>query len=109
MSPTDLPCLDHFLNAYMHQDWTVFGDSLQDVVKTFADDSAPEDVRGLQADIDVLVATEGSQLEADFRVLFPNSVSPAGWGMTAEQWLHHVAGLAGAIVRPPHPPGQKGD
>jgi hypothetical protein len=109
MSLTTLPCLDHFLNAYMHQDWTIFGDSLQDVVKTFADDSSPEDVRGLQADIGAFVRGEGSHLEADFRKLFPNSASPSGWGMSAEQWLNHVAGLAGAIAPPTHFSGQEGD
>lgn len=97
---TTFPQLDHFLNGYMHQDWSLFGNSLHDVVAAFADDTSEDDVKGLQANIDAFLLAEGSRLEADFPVLYPNSVTPAGWGMTAGQWLTHVAGLAASIAAP---------
>ncbi len=100
MTITTFPRLDHFLNGYMHQDWALFGDSLQTVVAAFADDTSADDVRGLQADIAAFMRAEGSRLEFDFPSMFPNSVTPSGWGMTAGQWLTHVAGLAAAIAAP---------
>jgi hypothetical protein len=89
------PHLDHFLNAYMHQDWKLFGDSLESVVRGYAVDTSPHDVRQLKAEIDQFIASEGDNIEPDFHRLYPNSVLPSGWGMTAEQWLREVAKLAG--------------
>ncbi len=100
MTITTFPRLDHFLNGYMHQNWMFFGDSLQNVVAAFADDTSTDDVRGLQVDFDAFIRAEGNRQEADFPAIFPNSVTPYGWGMTAGQWLTHVAGLAASIAAP---------
>jgi hypothetical protein len=35
-----LPHLDEFLNGYMHQDWRIFGDTLEDVVAVYASDTS---------------------------------------------------------------------
>jgi hypothetical protein len=89
------PHLDHFLNAYMHQDWMLAGDSLQDVIHTYARENSPEDARELQVEIGDFITLRGKSLEADYYALFPNSVTPSGWNMKVDQWLCHVAELAG--------------
>jgi hypothetical protein len=95
------PHLDQFLNGYMHQDWHLFGDSLQDVVLTYAQDTSPNDVINLQSEINEFIKLEGNKIEADYYRLFPNSVAPAGWDMKVDQWLHHVAGITARILPNP--------
>lgn len=92
---TRFPRLDHFLNAYMHQDWRLFGNSLEDVVREYASDSSASDVRSLQREIHFLLVSEGDRIEADYYRLFPNSVLPSAWHMTVADWLRYVAKLAG--------------
>jgi hypothetical protein len=89
------PHLDHFLNAYMHQDWDLFGDSLAQVLLRYARDTSPTDLQQLQHEIVQFINSEGPNIETDYYALFPNSVLPSGSNMTAEQWLRHVAMLAG--------------
>ena len=85
------PHLDHFLNAYMHQDWNLFGNSVEDVLRVYALDNSPEDLKRLEGEINDLIALEGDQLEIDYYRLYPNSVLPSGWHMTVREWLRYVA------------------
>lgn len=89
-----LPHLDHFLDAYMHQDWQLFGDTLEAVVAAYAEDTSPEDAEALQGEIALLLAAVGDRVEPAYLALYPNGVLPSGWGMTVEQWLRRVAELA---------------
>ncbi len=92
------PHLDHFLNAYMHQDWRLSGDSLHDVLLTYAKDTSPDDLMGLQSEIGDFIQQQGSEIEARYYTLFPNSAIPSGWDMKPDQWLNHVAQLTGEIL-----------
>ena len=94
-SASRFPHLDHFLNAYMHQDWQLFGDTLEAVVGAYAADTYPEGADRLREEIDQFLRFEGVRLEADYPRLYPNSVLPSGWHMTAAEWLRWVARLAG--------------
>jgi hypothetical protein len=88
------PHLDHFLNAYMHQDWDLFGESLEEVLQTYARQTSRSDVDGLRAEIDQFIASKGTRIESDYYELYPNSVAPSGWNMNVEQWLRRVSELA---------------
>jgi len=89
-----LPHLDHFLDAYMHQDWRLFGDTLEAVVATYAEDTSPDGVEALPGEIALLLAAFGDGVELVYASLYPNGVLPSGWGMTAAQWLRRIAQLA---------------
>lgn len=88
-----LPRLDHFLDAYMHQDWRLFGDTLEAVVATYAEDTSAEDVSALREEIAMLLAAFGDRVEDVYHALYPNGVAPSGWGMTVEGWLRQVSQL----------------
>lgn len=90
----ELPHLDNFLNAYMHQDWDLCGDTLEAVVAAYAQDTSAEDAGALRDEIALFLEAEGDRVEAAYSALYPNSVLPSGWGMTARQWLGRVAELA---------------
>jgi hypothetical protein len=93
------PHLDHFLNAYMHQDWRLSGDSLEAVLRTYAHDTSPSDVKQLRSEIEQFISAEGGNLEADYRKLYPNSVIPSGWHMTLRDWLLYVSRVAERAAR----------
>src|SRR5258708_27924275 len=98
------PHLEHFLNAYMHQDWMLFGSSWQDVVKTYAQETSSDDLKNLRFEIDQFILSEGENIEPDYRPLYPNSLLPSPWRMTPQQWLRYFAKLAAHPDRPPLPP-----
>lgn len=85
------PHLDYFLNAYMHQDWRLFGDSLEKVLDAFVDDSSPDDLNSLRAEILEFLVLKGNRVEADYHALYPNSILPSGWGLSVEDWLQQIA------------------
>jgi hypothetical protein len=89
-----LPRLDHFLNAYMHQDWKLFGETLEAVIAAYVEDTSAEDATALREEIELLLEAAGGGIEVAYQKHYPNSVLPSGWGMTAEQWLRRVAQLA---------------
>jgi hypothetical protein len=89
-----LPHLDHFLDAYMHQDWRIFGETLEAVVAAYAEDTSPADAGALRDEIALLLRAIPDRIEVAYHVLYPNSVLPAAWGMTVDQWLRRVAQFA---------------
>lgn len=95
---TNFPHLDHFLNAYMHQDWMLAGDTLATVLQTYVNDTSPDDVQALRSEIAAFVRHDGDAIETDYHRQFPNSVLPSGWNMQPDEWLNHVAQLAGEFV-----------
>lgn len=104
-SRSRFPHLDHFLNAYMHQDCRLFGDSIEDVVKAYSLDSPESSIENLdrlRSEIIEFINAEGNSIEPDYHKLYPNSVLPSGWGMTVEQRLRTVASEAEAASKQPH-------
>jgi hypothetical protein len=93
--------LDHFLNAYMHQDWDLFSESLSDVVHTYIAETSVGDAARLRSEIDEFISMHGLDLDAAFYRLFPNSALPSGWNMSVEQWLQQVSQITEA-ARPEH-------
>lgn len=85
------PHLDQFVNGYLHQDWRLFGPTLEAVVETYADDTSCEDMTALGREIGEFVNSGGAGMYSKW---FPDAVSPAGWRMSPEHWLRHLADLA---------------
>jgi hypothetical protein len=85
--------MDHFLNAYMHQDWDLFGESLSTVVHTCIEQPSADDAAMLRSEIDEFIGMEKLDTEAAHYRSFPNCVLPSGWNMSVEQWLQQVSSL----------------
>jgi hypothetical protein len=85
------PHLDRFLNGYMHQDWRLFGDTVEDVVRAYARDSGSNDVILLQSEVELLLKQEGPNIEDSYLKLYPNSVRPSAWKTSVEDWLRRIA------------------
>ncbi len=90
----NFPHLDHFLNAYMHQDWQIYGETLENVVAIYVEDVSSDDVALLHDEISEFLSTQEDLSEPAYRQLYPNSVLPSGWGMTVQRWLEFVDELA---------------
>lgn len=90
-SLSDLPHLSRLLDTYLHQDWRLFGPTLEAVVQAYIEDGPASDTRGLHADITRLLAARHADLGADLRRAYPDMVRPEGWNITAEAWLQRIA------------------
>ena len=77
----------------MHQDWKLFGSTLESVVQTYKNDVSEDEILHLQLDIKDIIADCGNNIETDFVIMFPNSVIPSGWDMTVEQWLLYICDI----------------
>ena len=92
------PYLDHLLGAWFHQDFDLVGD-VPEVVAEFVAVGPAEAVWAVVADIRRFLAYRSNDLDAAFQHIFKPGIDPAGWGMTAAEWLRWVdellmAGLA---------------
>ena len=63
------PHLGHFLNAYMHQDWQIYGKTLESVVAAYIEDTPPDDIAMLHAEIDDLLNGHDELTEAAYHQL----------------------------------------
>lgn len=86
--------LDHFLNAYMHQDWRIYGETLEDVVTAYVEDTSSDDIALLHAEISEFLSNPNDLTEPAYRQLYPNSALPSGWNMNVRSWLSLVDELA---------------
>lgn len=98
MSRDRLPHLSHFLDAYLHQDWQIFGDTVEAVVAAYGGDSSREDVAALADEIEGFLSTDRGNVGLIYRDLYPNSVQPDALGITAESWLGILARSARGLV-----------
>ncbi len=88
----NLPHLSDFIATYMNEDWTLFGETWQEVAQTFVADSAPGSVRALSEDIHHFLAGSADP-EADYRRLYPLGVLPSGWGLSVADWLRGIEAI----------------
>lgn len=93
MYPNATPALDYFMNAYMHQDYALFGKTLPEVIKVYTSDASPDDVAQLKIEIAAFIKECGTDLESVYYSTYPNGVLPSGWGMSVKEWLLYVATL----------------
>jgi hypothetical protein len=93
------PDLDHFMGAYMHQDWQLFGNTVEEVVARHVKVSDPDEAHGLKMDIKRFVSYKGNDLDREYERLFPGSVIPSAWDMSTREWLLWIERLVGEELR----------
>ena len=93
------PYLDHFLGAYMHQDWDIAEKTLEEVVARFVKVSDRDEAHGLKMDIKRFVAYKDPDLDREFERLFQPDIIPSGWGMSTREWLLWIERLVGEELR----------
>jgi len=103
MTPTgkdEYPDLDRLIGGYFHEDFDIFGNTLEEVIGEFTNDfaSEPEMAARAKRDIERFLAErpDDTGLTKDFQSFFRPGVLPEGWepGVTNwRQWLTLVAEL----------------
>jgi hypothetical protein len=99
------PYLDHFIGAYMHQDWQLFGNTVEEVVASFVKVSDADESHGLKMDIKRFVNYKGNDLDREYQRLFSGSVEPSSWDMSTREWLLWIERLVGEELRKRAPEG----
>jgi hypothetical protein len=91
------PELDDLLGAYFHQDFDIFGNTLQEIIATYRTDVSDEVRKSTRADIERFLHTYGpeerSVSEALERVFKPGVIVEGWEGLNAKQWLEEIARL----------------
>jgi hypothetical protein len=97
------PYLEHFMGAYMHQDWQLFGNTVEEVVARHVKVSDPDAAHGLKMDIKRFLSYKGNDLDREFQRLFQPEIIPSAWEMSTREWLLWIERLVGEELRK-HPP-----
>ncbi len=92
------PALYQFLGGYFHQDFDIFGETLEEIMAACREELSPKELKAVATEIHRFIATYGVTLEklnAALQTLFKPQVIIDGWdGMNSKQWLQRVAELA---------------
>ena len=86
------PHLDQLLGGYFHQDMSIHGDTVDDIVSAFRADSDPLYWRMVREDIGRFLAQPETdeQLTEDFVRTFQPDLVERPWGLTIRQFLERV-------------------
>ena len=99
------PELDQLFGAYLHQDYQLFGDTIEEVVACYKDDSSAEQVQHMLDEIDRFRVEHSKDLDSALLALYGNDFDPKLWGHTAASFFRLVEGvLRGARSSPPGSP-----
>ncbi|MDR1968716.1 MAG: hypothetical protein LBQ32_08520 [Burkholderiaceae bacterium] len=94
LDPNTFPQLDELLGAWFHQDFNLDSDgSIEDVLGTYRRVSSGDECAAVVRDIDRFLALPGDTLNDEFDQTFKPDIDPAGWGMSAREWLQRVREL----------------
>ena len=101
------PDLDTLLGGYFHQDYTIDGNTLEEVVAAYKTDAIgePEAIGRVRADIARFTAerTDDKKLDEDFEHMFMPGILPEGWEPDItnwRQWLTRVSELLNVGIQP---------
>lgn len=86
------PRLQDFIHGWFHQDFDIEGD-VADIVRKHVASVSDAERHALIAEIRAFLATQEGDANAAFNRLFTPDVDPAGWHMTARQWLAWILSL----------------
>ena len=91
------PHLDALLGGYFHQDFDVFGNTLAEILATYAKDTSTSERQGTVSDIHRFLA-EFDQFDDSLAValqrIFEPGVIVEGWeGLTTRAWLLEIGRL----------------
>jgi|SRR3954468_23566014 hypothetical protein len=94
----EFAALSQFLGAYLHQDWPDEADDLDGIVDIYLASAPHETVAATRAEIEVFLKRPMSKHDRREIVVgrFHASYDPWLDGLTATEWLEHVAGRLAA-------------
>lgn len=95
----EFPLLTEYLTGYWHQEFDIYGGSIEEITDVYVADTRGADASGLITEIETLLARpdDASIRELAFGQSFV-AVRPEGWGLTARQWLGVVRDHLRTIV-----------
>lgn len=85
---TDFPLLIDYLNGYWHQDFDIYGDSIEEITDVYLAETPADQAGALVEELDALLSCGDDQLvhARSFGSSFA-AVRPEGWNMTTRQWM----------------------
>jgi hypothetical protein len=87
------PELEQLFGAYLHQDYQLFGNTLEEVIESYRHDSSAEQVQHMLDEIDRFRAEHSKDLDSTLLNLYGNDFDPKLWGHTAASFFQLVEGL----------------
>lgn len=87
MDDSDFPFLAHLIGAYFHQDYSIDGPEMEDVVDAYVKVSSPASLSGLVADIDRFLAIEDPTLDDLFVRIFEPGIIANEFRPTTREFL----------------------
>jgi hypothetical protein len=85
--PTSYPELKQLFGAYLHQDYQLFGDTLEEVIETYIRDSSPGQCRQMLDEIARFRSEHSANLDTALATIHGTEFDPSLWGLTAESFL----------------------
>ena len=91
------PELDQLFGAYLNQDYSYWGDTLEAVVEACRRDSSPENVQALADEIDAFSVAHAHDLDEAFSQAWGFDFDPSLWNHTTTSFL---AALRAGVAAP---------
>jgi len=90
MPPPSYRHLQDLLGGWFHQDFDIAGDTLAEIVDQYKAVTSQDEIAAVIGDIAAFLEQSRDNVDAAFVEAFRPDIDPAGWGMTAAQWLLHL-------------------
>jgi hypothetical protein len=86
--------LDTLIGGWFHEDYSIDGETLEQIIASYKKVYSVEEWRNARADIErFLQGRDDNQLKEDFDRLFQPGVDPEAWDISTRQWLLRIAEL----------------
>jgi hypothetical protein len=89
----DYPELDQLIGTYFNQDFDLWGETIEEVVRSYVQGTSAEQRDLLRSEIDRFVAESATELDAVFSQKYGFDLDPTPWGHTALSFLREVQRL----------------
>ncbi|KAB0633354.1 contact-dependent growth inhibition system immunity protein [Burkholderia latens] len=93
MLSTQRPHMYEIFGAYFNQDFDIWGNTIDEIVKCYKDDSTASDRSELILEIDQFIAEHPRDLESAFYANYNNGFDPVLWGYNAASFLEELKRL----------------
>ena len=81
------PFLDNFMSAYLNQDYTLSGDTIEEIVETFRSANPVSAIHGLREDAARYRRDHADTLGRDFAAVYETEIDLSGFGHDAASFL----------------------
>lgn len=81
------PVLSNFMGCWFHQDFDIEGDTLEEIVAAFKNDSEQQLVDWLVADIEAFISTGDAGMEERFQEYFEPCIIPTSFRPSTRDFL----------------------